>query len=114
MAFILICGITEDGKTSVVLYPGVKSDQIAQPGVPYIVRVFTGDVKNAGTSAKVFIELFGGKAGEETSNRIMLQDGHFDRGKVDEFHVESPKFLTPLSQILIGHDNSGSGPGNDD
>ena len=93
------------------MIPGIKTNKEAEPGVPYIVRVFTGDVKNAGTSANVFVELFGGRSGRETSGRILLQDGQYERGKIDEFRIESPSNLTPLSQILIGHDNSGQGPG---
>jgi len=106
----------DDGKTNVFLYPsnGVTG-QKADPGVPYTVSIFTGDKRNAGTSAKVFIELFGATYGnrqhEESSGRIDLVDGKFERGLVDKLVVESPKLLSPLSQILIGHDNSGSGAG---
>ena len=101
----------EDGKTTVILHPGVGATNKAQEGVPYILHIHTGDVKNATTSAKVFIELVGGRHGDESSGRIMLSDGEFKRGKVDVLHVESERMLSPLSYVIIGHDNSGSGPG---
>ena len=73
--------------------------------------MFTGDVRNASTSAKVFIELFGGRNGDQSSGKLMLEDGEFERGRIDKLFIESPILLSPLSQILIGHDNSGAGPG---
>ena len=88
-----------------------EDKQRAEPGVPYILNIFTGDVKNAGTSAQVFIELFGGEYDEESSGRIPLNDGEFERNKVAKLHVQSAKQLSPLSKILIGHDNSGIAPG---
>ena len=45
-----------------------------------------------------------------SSGRIML-DGEFKRGKTDKIMIDSPEMLSPLSEILIGHDNGGSGPG---
>ncbi|XP_078580092.1 lipoxygenase homology domain-containing protein 1-like isoform X2 [Branchiostoma floridae x Branchiostoma japonicum] len=78
-------------------------------GYPYQVRVETGDVRNAGTSARVFIEMWG-VDGEETSGKIYL-DGKFQRGKTDALDIETGSILSPLSKIVIGHDNSGSGPG---
>ncbi|XP_078666046.1 lipoxygenase homology domain-containing protein 1-like isoform X1 [Branchiostoma floridae x Branchiostoma belcheri] len=78
-------------------------------GYPYQVRVETGDVRNAGTSARVFIEMWG-VDGEETSGKIYL-DGKFQRGKTDVLDVETGSILSPLSKIVIGHDNSGTGPG---
>lgn len=98
----------EDGKTTVFLYPGLSSKS-ADPGVPYIVNIFTGDKKNASTSAKVFVELFGGESGKESSGKIMITDAKFERNKVDKVTIESPKMLSPLYQILVGHDNSGGG-----
>lgn len=55
--------------------------------------------------------MFGGNSGEVSSGKIILNDGEFKRGKCDKLMVDSPEMLSPLSQILIGHDNSGAGPG---
>jgi hypothetical protein len=103
----------DDGKTTVFLYPsrGSRSGN-AQPGVPYIIHVFTGDKSNAGTNAKVYIELIGGKSGNETSGRIELKDGKFERNMIDKINIDTHKVLSPLSKIIIGHDNSSMSPGN--
>lgn len=79
--------------------------------LPYTVTVYTGDVSNAGTSSKVFIELFGGGRENKSSGKIVLNDGEFDRGMADKLFVQSPHMLTPVEELLIGHDNSGIGPG---
>ena len=71
----------------------------------------TSNISQAGTSARVYIVLYGGKDGEETSGNIWLEGGDFERGRTDIFNVEVAKKLSPLSRIDIGHDNSGPGPG---
>ena len=100
-----------DGQTYVVLRPSGASSGEAKPGVPYKITVRTGDVKNAATSAKVYIEMFGGKSGKRSSGRFFLTDGHFKAGRADIFNVDVERMMSPLSHIIIGHDNSGRGPG---
>ena len=81
--------------------------------MPYTILLHTGDIKNAGTHSKVYIELFGeAKSHHEkeiSSGRIPLTDGVFKRGQIDKINIEVPKLLTPVSRVLIGHDNSGGG-----
>ncbi len=74
----------------------------------------TGDVRGAGTSARVFIILFGGKDGEINSGKLWLEDDrsdNFERGKADIFNVECVDEFSPMHHIRIGHDNSGIGAG---
>ena len=71
----------------------------------------TGDVSKAGTSAGVYIVLYGGKKDEKSSRKIWLSDGKFERGRTDVFNIEVPYMLSPLSKIDIGHDNKGAGAG---
>ena len=80
-------------------------------GIPYAIHVSTGDVMQAGTSARVYAILYGGKSEDECSGKIWLQNGKFERGRTDIFNVEVASVLSPLSRIEIGHDNSGAGPG---
>ena len=80
-------------------------------GIPYTIHVMTSDISQAGTSAGVYIILYGGKKGEETSGTIWLEGGKFERGRTDIFNVEVAHKLSPLSHIEIGHDDSGPGPG---
>jgi lipoxygenase homology domain-containing protein 1 len=77
--------------------------------VPYTIQIYTGDIKNAGTHSKVFIELFGERQEKNSSGRIQLAEGVFKRGQIDKLNIDVPKLLTPVSRVLIGHDNSGGG-----
>jgi hypothetical protein len=95
-----------DGKTTVILFPNkVSSGQEA--GFPYIFHIYTGDIRGAGTNSKIYVEMFGGRSGDDSSGRITLKGGEFERSNVDKIQVESERMLAPLSRLLIGHDNSG-------
>lgn len=71
----------------------------------------TSNISQAGTSARIFIILYGGKDGEENSGTIWLEGGKFERGRTDIFNIEVATKLSPIQKIDIGHDNSGAGPG---
>jgi hypothetical protein len=78
--------------------------------VPYEVTVFTGNVKNAGTNANVYIKFFG-RAGE--TGDILLDHPNyndFEKGQVDTFEIMAPS-VGQLTAIRIRHDNSGNKPG---
>lgn len=51
------------------------------PSVPYEIVVYTGDVSNAGTDARVFVQLFG------------------DKGKTDELKLENSSVRYPFSGV---------------
>ncbi|XP_064032385.1 lipoxygenase homology domain-containing protein 1 [Pogoniulus pusillus] len=72
----------------------------------YTVKVKTGDKKNAGTDANVFITLYGSKddTGIVRLKASKINKNKFERGKVDEFTVESVD-IGDLKKIKIGHDN---------
>jgi hypothetical protein len=78
----------------------------------YVIRVFTGDVRYAGTDANVYIVLFGSKS---DSGKLPLADSatnrnKFERAQMDEFQAACLG-LGPLQKIVIGHDGSGVGAG---
>ncbi|XP_048241483.1 lipoxygenase homology domain-containing protein 1-like isoform X2 [Haliotis rufescens] len=101
----------DDGQISRDLLLNVGPMEAApDTGIPYIITVTTGDKANAGTDARVYIELFGDK-GKETSGKIWLDNGKFDRNKTDIFNIGVAKMMSPLDHIIIGHDNSGAAPG---
>lgn len=82
--------------------------------MPYKITVKTGDVANAGTSAGVYVVMYGGKGGkggDRNSGKIWLRGGKFERGRTDIFDIEVAEKLSPLSRIDVGHDNKGLGPG---
>uniref|UniRef100_U3K2M7 Lipoxygenase homology PLAT domains 1 n=1 Tax=Ficedula albicollis TaxID=59894 RepID=U3K2M7_FICAL len=78
----------------------------------YTVKVKTGDKKNAGTDANVFIILYGNKddTGIVSLKASKTNKNKFERGKVDEFTVESVD-IGDLKKIKIGHDNKGNSTG---
>ena len=80
-------------------------------GIPYIITISTGDVRNAGTNSNVYVVLHGGVGNAETSGKIWLESGKFQRGITDIFNVDVSTMLSPLSHIEVGHDNTGVGPG---
>lgn len=48
---------------------------------------------------------------KSSSSKIFLSNGKFESGSVDEFTIDGPEDLSPLTALEIGHDNSGRGPG---
>lgn len=84
------------------------------PGLPYIINITTGDIRGAGTSAKVYVILYGGKDGDLNSGKLWIRNGskdNFERGRTDIFNVECAEELSPIHHVTIGHDNSGVGAG---
>ncbi|XP_030851137.1 lipoxygenase homology domain-containing protein 1 isoform X1 [Strongylocentrotus purpuratus] len=96
----------DDGLITRELYFGGQGSK----GIPYEIRVTTSDKRQAGTDARVYIVMYGGKDGEETSGKVWL-DGNFDRGRTAVCSAEIGSMLSPLSRIDVGHDNSGPGAG---
>ncbi|XP_010119318.1 PREDICTED: lipoxygenase homology domain-containing protein 1 [Chlamydotis macqueenii] len=78
----------------------------------YTVKVKTGDKKNAGTDANIFITLYGSKddTGIVSLKSSKINKNKFERGKIDEFTVESVD-IGDLKKIKIGHDNKGNSTG---
>ncbi|XP_061765809.1 polycystin-1 [Nerophis ophidion] len=73
----------------------------------YRVQVKTGRRQGAGTTAHVGISLYGlNKSG----SRHLQRDGAFQRGSLDQFHVETDDNLGEVWKIRIWHDNTGLDP----
>ena len=80
----------------------------------YTVMTKTSDLRGAGTDADVYIFLCGEKAGKEMwSPQIKLDNSknNFERDMEDIFNLMKQKSLGELTQIKIGHNNGGIGPG---
>ncbi|XP_044862525.1 lipoxygenase homology domain-containing protein 1-like isoform X2 [Mauremys mutica] len=80
--------------------------------VEYIIKVYTGDKKGAGTDANVHVILFGD---EDSSELVQLtkpleHQDPFERGKSDIFRIKT-KSLGRLRSIEIGHDGKGFASG---
>lgn len=79
---------------------------VSIPAISYIVTVFTGDIRGAGTKSKIYLVMYGAR-GSKNSGKIFLEGGVFDRGRTDIFHIELAVLLSPLSRVSIGHGNVG-------
>ncbi|KAM5305132.1 lipoxygenase homology domain-containing protein 1 isoform 3-T3 [Glossophaga mutica] len=78
----------------------------------FSVTVKTGDKKNAGTDANVFITLFGTEdnTGMSLLKSSKVNSDKFERDSIDIFTVEALG-LGDLWKVRIGHDNTGKAPG---
>ncbi|KAK2885110.1 hypothetical protein Q8A73_021584 [Channa argus] len=77
-----------------------------RPGLyHYRVLVKTGWRRGAGTTAHVGISLYGEN---KSGPRHLQRDGAFQRGSLDQFHVETDDNLGEVWKIRIWHDNTGS------
>lgn len=82
------------------------SPVVSMAAISYIVTIFTGDVRGAGTKSKIYLVMYGAR-GNKNSGKIFLEGGVFDRGRTDIFHIELAVLLSPLSRVSIGHGNVG-------
>uniref|UniRef100_G3T1Y4 Lipoxygenase homology PLAT domains 1 n=1 Tax=Loxodonta africana TaxID=9785 RepID=G3T1Y4_LOXAF len=82
------------------------SPVVPTPAITYVVTVFTGDVRGAGTKSKIYLVMYGAR-GNKNSGKIFLEGGVFDRGRTDIFHIDLAVLLSPLSRVSIGHGNEG-------
>uniref|UniRef100_A0ACB8FDZ6 Uncharacterized protein n=2 Tax=Sphaerodactylus townsendi TaxID=933632 RepID=A0ACB8FDZ6_9SAUR len=78
----------------------------------YIIKVYTGDKRGAGTDANVHIILFGDKDSSQLIqlNKSLDHRDPFERGKTDTFKINT-KNVGRLQKIEIGHDGKGFGSG---
>ncbi|XP_049915502.1 polycystin-1 isoform X2 [Epinephelus moara] len=79
-----------------------------RPGLyHYRVLVKTGWRRGAGTTAHVGISLYGVN---KSGSRHLQRDGAFQRGSLDQFHLETDENLGEVWKIRIWHDNTGLDP----
>ncbi|XP_056152724.1 polycystin-1 [Lampris incognitus] len=90
---------------------GLRLSQVPLCGRPglyhYRVLVKTGWWRGAGTSAHVGISLYGVT---KSGSRHLQRDGAFQRGSLDQFHLETDDNLGEVWKIRIWHDNTGLDP----
>ncbi|CAF4073398.1 unnamed protein product, partial [Rotaria sordida] len=81
-----------------------ESRDTTEEGIPYTVKVKTGEKSDAGTAANVFIRLIGRK-GRHTGliPLELMQRGHFEPGKVETFSLQEPD-IGDLEVVEIEHD----------
>ena len=79
--------------------------------VTWFVRIYTSDLRGAGTDANVHLVAYGrNKDGDYLkSDEIELdnQGDNFEGGQMDQFKIEMVEIGKPY-KIRIGHDNKGA------
>ncbi|KAM8836900.1 polycystin-1 isoform 2-T2 [Spinachia spinachia] len=79
-----------------------------RPGLyHYRVLVKTGWRRGAGTTAHVGISLYGVN---KSGSRHLQRHGAFQRGSLDQFHLETDNNLGEVWKVRIWHDNTGLQP----
>ncbi|CAF2355156.1 unnamed protein product [Rotaria sp. Silwood2] len=75
-----------------------------EEGIPYTVKVKTGEKSDAGTTANVFMRLIGRKGRQTRLIPLeLMQRQHFERGKVETFSLQEPD-IGDLEIVEIEHD----------
>ncbi|XP_034956813.2 lipoxygenase homology domain-containing protein 1 [Zootoca vivipara] len=96
-----------DGKVEIEVYPSeiVPIERL----INYEVCVVTGDVRNAGTNANVFMQIYG-ELGKTEVLILRNRSNNYERGASETFKVEAAD-VGKVYKIRIGHDGSGIGDG---
>ncbi|XP_073069389.1 lipoxygenase homology domain-containing protein 1-like [Manis javanica] len=84
------------------------SPPCAHPVVHYEVEIWTGDVGGAGTTAQVFMQIYG----EEGKTEVLFLSSRskvFDRASKDTFQLEAAD-VGEIFKIRLGHTGEGFGP----
>ncbi|KAL2778056.1 lipoxygenase homology domain-containing protein 1 isoform 1 [Daubentonia madagascariensis] len=95
-----------DGRLEVELYPSEVVE--IQKLVHYEVEIWTGDVGGAGTTARVYMQIYGEKGKTEVlflSSRSRV----FDRASKDTFQLEAAD-VGDIYKLRLGHTGEGFGP----
>ena len=79
----------------------------------YTVTVYTGNVKDAGTDAKVWISLYGPAVKPLKENFRLNSNAKnlFERGAVNSFTFTDSQKYDAVNYCQVWHDNSGKAPG---
>ncbi|XP_044287456.1 lipoxygenase homology domain-containing protein 1 isoform X2 [Varanus komodoensis] len=96
-----------DGKVEIEVYP--SEIMTIEKLINYEVCIVTGDVRNAGTNANVFMQVYG-DLGKTEVLILKNRSNNYERGASETFKIEAAD-VGKLYKIRIGHDGSGIGDG---
>uniref|UniRef100_A0A8C5CVH5 Lipoxygenase homology PLAT domains 1 n=1 Tax=Gadus morhua TaxID=8049 RepID=A0A8C5CVH5_GADMO len=102
-----LCKDESDGKVEVEIYPSEILD--IERMINYEVTVTTGNLRNGGTNANVFCQIYG-EEGKTEVLALKNRSNNFERGTTEIFKVEAID-VGKVYKIRIGHDGSGIGDG---
>ena len=99
----LVPALARTRLTTTMAVPGSDDDVFAT----YAIKVFTADMRGAGTRAKVSATLIGDRG---TSARLVLSNQEqIERDSVQEFVVSVDSEIGNIKRLRIGHDESNLG-----
>ncbi|XP_062984875.1 lipoxygenase homology domain-containing protein 1 [Elgaria multicarinata webbii] len=96
-----------DGKVEIEVYPSEIME--IEKLVNYEVNVETGDVRNAGTNANIFMQIYG-ELGKTEVLILQNRSNNYERGASETFKIEALE-VGKVYKIRIGHDGKGIGDG---
>ncbi|XP_034152949.1 lipoxygenase homology domain-containing protein 1-like, partial [Esox lucius] len=102
-----LCKDEADGKVEVEIYPSETLD--IEKLINYEITVITGDMRNGGTNANVFCQIYGDEGKTELID-LRNRSNNFERGVTEIFKIDALN-VGKLFKIRIGHDGSGLGDG---
>lgn len=100
--------LSSDTSLEAVLFPTKGLAGAASTPHRYKVQVFTSADRGAGTDANVNLRIKGASGRDSGPLKLETSKNNFERGREDIFFFELPD-LGDLTEIDIGHDNSGVG-----
>ncbi|XP_067853682.1 polycystin-1-like protein 2 [Heptranchias perlo] len=107
---LVIWARTKDRQDLVKVKRTVLADNDPFAKYCYLVKVFTGHRRGAGTTSEVVITLYGSEGHSDSHHLIDPKKPVFKHGSVDEFLLATPFPLGNLTSIRLWHNNSGSSP----
>ncbi|KAL0965208.1 hypothetical protein UPYG_G00278200 [Umbra pygmaea] len=102
-----LCKDEADGKVEVEIYPSETMD--IEKLINYEITVVTGDIRNGGTNANVFCQIYGDEGKTEVI-ALKSRSNNFERGTTEIFKIEALN-VGKWFKVRIGHDGSGVGDG---
>nr|XP_023838831.1 lipoxygenase homology domain-containing protein 1-like [Salvelinus alpinus] len=102
-----LCKDEADGKVEVEIYPSETLD--IEKLINYEVTVVTGNMRNGGTNANVFCQIYG-EEGKTELISLKSRSNNFERGTTEIYKIEALN-VGKLFKIRIGHDGSGVSDG---
>ncbi|XP_053384453.1 lipoxygenase homology domain-containing protein 1-like isoform X6 [Mercenaria mercenaria] len=103
-----------DNQLEVELFPQDLATEEYLKCIPYEIVTYTSDVSSAGTSANVYIQLYGKEICTQQKDLCVSKldrKDKFKRKSVDTHVLELEDVGDTIEKIRIGHDNSGMTPG---
>jgi len=75
-------------------------------GQSWVAKIFTSDVRSAGTNANVFVQVYDVNGNRSEEIPLDNKSDNFESGQVDRFTLDLPPDFSELYKLRIWHDGS--------